>query len=294
MDQIDRIAHPAPGRMNFAGLPLYAVDVEGVHEFIRSTIERGEKALVLNLNIHAANCAFTMPWYREFLQTSQLVFCDGDGIRWGCKWLGLEVPPKITYDRWIWQVGEFCRERGYRLYFLGSKPGVAQTAAGRLEEAFPGIQIVGTAHGYFQKTGEENRKIIADINRARPDILIVGFGMPLQEAWLREHWRELDAHVFLNGGAVFDCASGRLKSPPAWVIRGQIEWLYRLSGQPVRRFKRYALGIPYFFLRLALTKGLGRRPGTRESTGAGAQARRTAATSDSPSAAEGADTAQRP
>ncbi len=243
-----------PETLKVLGLQHHRVGVEEIHRFIGRTIRLGGKALILNLNIHCVNLALRNPWLKEFMNQAALVFCDGDGVRWGLKILGEDPPPKITYDRWIWQLAEFCSREGYRIFFLGAKPGTAAEAARPLQARFPKLQIAGTHHGYFEKTGAENERVIEEVNHARADILVVGFGMPLQEKWLSENWRKINACVFLNGGAVFDYASGALKRAPAWMIQAHLEWLYRFFQDPKRLFIRYALGNPYFFYRIFLEK----------------------------------------
>ena len=248
---------PAPrklGAFDLGGIPVHAVSVEEVHEFIENTIQREEKALVLNVNINCVNLAWRNPWLQEFLNEAPLVFCDGDGVRWALKLLGYAPPPKITYDRWIWQLCEFCDKKKLTLYFLGAKPGVAERARNRLKSQHSGLRVVGVQDGYFEKEGIENERVIAAINQLKPDILLLGFGMPFQERWLRDHWKRLDVHIFLTGGAVFDYAAGLAKRAPGWMIRWNLEWLYRLVREPKRLFARYAFGIPYFFFRVFIAK----------------------------------------
>jgi N-acetylglucosaminyldiphosphoundecaprenol N-acetyl-beta-D-mannosaminyltransferase len=248
------IAEKRDGAVEILGLTLHPVGVGEVFSFIQTVIRHGQKALVLHLNIQGVNLAMGRPWLKEFFNQAQLVFCDGDGVRWGAKILGLSVPYKITYDRWIWQLAAFCEKEDFRLFFLGGRSGVAEAAAGRLRGRYPGLKIAGFHHGYFDKKGSENERVIQTISQSKPDILIVGFGMPLQEKWLSENWRQISAHVFLAGGAVFDYASGGAKRAPQWMIQAQMEWLFRLIQEPRRLFGRYVFGIPYFFFRLLLEK----------------------------------------
>ena len=242
------------GAVSFLGLNLHPVSADEVHEFIGKVIRDRQKAIVLHLNIYGVNLALELKWMKDFFNESQLVFCDGDGVRWGTRLLGLPVPPKITYDRWIWQLADFCEKKHFRLFFLGGKPSVASLAVERLREKYPGLEVVGVRHGYFEKEGSENEDIIAEINRQKPDILIVGLGMPIQEKWLMDNWEKIDANIFLTGGAVFDYASGKAKRAPRWMIRLQLEWLFRLLQEPRRLFLRYAIGIPYFLFRVILEK----------------------------------------
>ncbi len=236
------------------GLPVDCVSVEDIHAFMQDVISKKAKALVLNVNIHCVVLALKNPWLFEFLKKAELIFCDGDGVRWGLQLLGRQPPPKVTYDRWIWQLAEWCEGRGYRLFFLGAKPGVAREAAERLKARYPGLQIAGAEHGHFRHEGPENEEMIARIQAARADILILGFGMPLQEKWLAQNAARVDVRIFLTGGAVFDYAAGRARRAPEWMIKSHLEWLYRVIREPRRLFMRYALEIPYFFYKILQTR----------------------------------------
>lgn len=142
-------------RTKILGLNLHPVGVAQVHAFIEETVRSGKKASILNLNIHCVCLAQREKWLADFINQAALVFCDGDGVRWGLKILGRPVPPKITYDRWIWQLAAFAQEKNLSLYLLGAKPGVALLAAARLKDRYPKLAIVGTHHGYFDHGGLE-------------------------------------------------------------------------------------------------------------------------------------------
>jgi len=114
------------------------------------------------------------------------------------------------------------------------------------------LRIVGTYHGYFDKTpgSPGNEAVIQAINAVKPNILIVGFGMPLQERWLMENWDRVEASVALTGGAVFDYVSGDLRRPPCWMTSHGLEWLGRLLIEPRRLWQRYLIGNPLFLWRV--------------------------------------------
>lgn len=251
MSNVYELAPEYPSKANFVlGIPVHPVGVQEVHGYIDSVIGQKKQALILNVNIHCVNLALENPWLFRLLRGAQLVFCDGDGVRWGLKLLRHPPPPKITYNQWMWQLAEHCEASQYSLFLIGGKPGIAAEAAEKLRAQFPRLKIVGTRDGYFQKKGEENESIIAEINSARPDILVTGFGMPVQEKWLEENSRRIKAHIFLTGGAVFDYVSGRLAKAPDWMVRRHLEWFFRLCQEPRRLFKRYALGNVLFFMRV--------------------------------------------
>lgn len=254
------LAPREPTTLEVLGLPAHPAGPPEIEEFISRIIARGEKALVLNLNIHCANLALQQPWLKELLQRAQLVFVDGDGIRLGLKILGYSPPPKVTYNEWIWELARFCESRKFSLFLLGGSPGIAGEAADALKSRHPGLRIAEIHHGYFEKNGPENEAVVSTINHSRPDVLLVCFGMPLQERWLSENWERLDAHVFLTGGAALDYASGWLDKAPAWMVKAHLEWLFRFFQEPRRLFSRYFIGNPAFLLKVIKERARRKKP----------------------------------
>jgi len=234
------------------GVQVSTLTVPGVHSCIETYIRQNRKALVLHVNVNCLNLAYKQPWLASFLNTADIVFCDGAGVILGARILGHRIPQRITYADWIWQLAKLAEPQGFTFFFLGARPGTAEKAAHRLKERFPSLRIVGIHHGYFDKTlgGPENEAVIEKINAAKPNILIVGFGMPLQERWLMENWNRIEANVALTGGAVFDYVSGELRRGPRWMTDHGLEWLARLIIEPRRLWKRYLIGNPLFLARV--------------------------------------------
>jgi N-acetylglucosaminyldiphosphoundecaprenol N-acetyl-beta-D-mannosaminyltransferase len=238
------------------GVKISWVTVSELHTFIAQCIEQDRKILVLNVNVHCLNLAYQQPWLRNFLNSAEVVFCDGAGVILGAKILGFQIPERITYADWIWQLAEFAITNQFSLYLLGAEQGIAEKAAERIKARFPKIRIAGIQHGYFNKNfGDiENEAVIREINAAAPDILVLGFGMPIQEKWLMENWGNIRARVALTGGAVFDYVSGDLPRAPRWMTDHGIEWLGRLVIEPGRLWRRYLIGNPIFFWRIFLQR----------------------------------------
>jgi len=238
------------------GVPVTPVTVEALHRYIYRCIRGGQRALILNANVHALNLAYSYPRFRAVFQRADLVFCDGAGVLLAARMLNSNLPERITYADWMWQLADLSSTCSFSLFFLGSRPGIAEKAAMRLKEKFPNFNIVGVHHGFFDKArgSLENEKVIQLINQVSPDILIVGFGMPLQELWLNENWEHLQVRVALTGGAVFDYISGELKRAPRWMNDHGLEWLGRLLIEPKRLWKRYLIGNPLFIWRILKQK----------------------------------------
>jgi N-acetylglucosaminyldiphosphoundecaprenol N-acetyl-beta-D-mannosaminyltransferase len=212
----------------------------------------GRRARVLNVNAQALNLAHDQPWLRDYFNQAEIVFPDGYGAVLAARLLGVPFRTRVTYADWFWQLAAFCQQNDLSFYFLGARPGVAERAAQALRGAYPRLRIAGCHHGYFDKRAEseENLGVLAAINAAGAELLVVGLGMPLQERWLMENWSRLDVPVALTGGAVFDYVSGRLRRPPRMLTNHGLEWLGRLLIEPRRLWRRYLIGNPQFALRV--------------------------------------------
>jgi N-acetylglucosaminyldiphosphoundecaprenol N-acetyl-beta-D-mannosaminyltransferase len=243
-------------RVNVLGVGVDPVTVAELHERILDFVHEGGHALVMHANVHGLNLCYRDPGLRSVFNAASLVFCDGAGVMLAARILGAYIPERITYADWMWRLAEFAGREDLSLFLLGARPGVAQRAAGRLEGRFPNLKIAGVHHGYFDRTvgAPENEAVIAEINAARPDLLLVGLGMPLQERWLMQNWDRLDARVALTGGAVFDYVSEELKRGPRVLTDNGFEWLARLLIEPGRLWRRYLVGNPIFLVRVLVQR----------------------------------------
>lgn len=239
-------------QVHILGVNIVGLDVATLHTLIGQVVNQNGKELILHANIYGLNLAYQHKWLRNFLNKALIVFCDGAGVQLGAQLLGAHIPHRITYADWMWELGKFCEEERITLFFLGGRSQVADKAAIELQKRFPNLQIVGKHHGYFDKSPDstENAQIVHLINKCAPDILIVGFGMPLQEYWLMENWDRLNVKVGLTGGAVFDYISGELRRGPKWMTDHGFEWLARLIIEPQRLWRRYVVGNPLFLFRI--------------------------------------------
>lgn len=250
MDTSERTGSPLG--VHVLGVPVHPIEVGELHAAILRFVRGRLRATVLHANVHAINLARHDPCVMRTFRDADLVFCDGHGVMLGARLLGHRLPAKITYAEWTWCLADLCAREGLSLYMLGSRPGVAAAAADRLRTRHPGLRIAGTRHGYFDMSvnADDNRSVLADVNAARPDILMVGFGMPLQERWIAANRHAIDAPVVLSAGAAFDYVSGALRRPPRWMTSTGFEWLGRLIIEPRRLAGRYILGNPAFLLRI--------------------------------------------
>ncbi len=234
------------------GIPLTLCDRAELLTAIHNHIQTGQKTVILSGNVHAFNLAYENPWLRDFFNRADIVRLDGAGVRLGARLLGIDTPPRMTWADFAWDLAELCEQNEFALFFLGAKPGIAAKAAQQMQAKHPRLRFAGIQHGYFnkEKGSAENTAVIDHINQSQPHILIVGFGMPLQEKWLSQNIDDLNVPVIMTGGAVFDYVSGELRRAPQWMTDNGLEWLGRLLIEPRRLWKRYLLGNPLFLWRV--------------------------------------------
>jgi N-acetylglucosaminyldiphosphoundecaprenol N-acetyl-beta-D-mannosaminyltransferase len=211
---------------------------------------RGEHRRVSYVNAHVLNQSFTDDALRSALQRSDVVYCDGYGVRLATKAIGLPVPHRMTGADWIWGVAALCEAERRSLYLLGSDAGAAQEAAATLKRWYPRLEVCGAHHGYFEIGTPHSERVVEHIAETRPDVLLVGMGTPLQELWVDHYFDRLDAHVVWTVGALFDYVSGRVRRAPPWMADHGLEWIFRLGIEPRRMWRRYLLGNPMFLWRV--------------------------------------------
>jgi|AntRauTorcE11897_2_1112592.scaffolds.fasta_scaffold01656_3 N-acetylglucosaminyldiphosphoundecaprenol N-acetyl-beta-D-mannosaminyltransferase len=225
----------------------------GIHKEIRKQ-EKDNPSIMLSANIHGFNQAYKHEWLKTLNNEAELVRNDSAGISLAGKILGTPIKDRMTWADFGWDLAAFCEKEELTQYFLGNKPGIPEKAKDVLQEKHPGLKVVGTHHGYFKKEGPENEAVIKEINSKKPDILIVGFGMPLQEKWILDNRKKLDVGIIMTGGNCFTFLAGEESRAPNWMHKNGLEWLYRLVKEPVRMFDRYIIGNPLFMFRVFLQK----------------------------------------
>jgi N-acetylglucosaminyldiphosphoundecaprenol N-acetyl-beta-D-mannosaminyltransferase len=149
-----------------------------------------------------------------------------------------------------------CRHglaHGYRHYFYGGAPGVADRLARRLQARFNGLVVAGTFSPPFGEVPAAlDAEIVDRINAARPDVVWVGLSTPRQERWMASHRSKLTAPVLAGVGAAFDFNAGLKKQAPAWMQQRGLEWLFRLATEPCRLWRRYLRVNPLFLYHITL------------------------------------------
>jgi N-acetylglucosaminyldiphosphoundecaprenol N-acetyl-beta-D-mannosaminyltransferase len=237
--------------VNILNTKFHKVTVHQLIEYIVENAKVERKTIVGNVNVRAMNFAQELSWYRDFLNRADLVFCDGFGVLLGARLLGysLQSVHRMTAPDFIDDLALVCQEQNVSIFLLAGQPGVVEKAITQLKAIAPNLRIQGH-HGHFDKSGKENDEVIQKINSFKPDILYVGFGMPLQERWILDNLNKIESRVFLPLGACLDFYTNTVYRGPRWLTDNGFEWLTRLFTEPSRLWDRYIVGNPLFFYRI--------------------------------------------
>lgn len=241
------------GRLTLLGVEVDPVSMNDLHAVIGKAITEGRQIVIANHNLHSVFLFHRDPKMRAFYSKADVIHIDGMPLVYWGRLMGKPLEPehRITYVDWVRPLMAEAKRQGWRVFYLGGKPGVAERAAERLRSEFPGLSLQ-THHGFFDVTGKENRDILDKINAYRPHVLMVGMGMPRQEHWVLDNLERLRVNAILTAGACFDYVAGAIPTPPRWMGRLGLEWAYRLFSEPRRLWRRYLVE-PWYLVPYALS-----------------------------------------
>lgn len=234
----------APHRVRLLGGEVDVVTPAEMLAFVDRRIAAGQRTIVANHNLHSLYLLGRSPPMRAFFAMADLIEADSTPlVLWG-RLLGQPIARRhrSTYLDWREDFWPLAAARGWKVFYLGGEPGVAERGAAAIRARWPGVEIA-VRHGRFDMGpgGAENASVLAEIGAARPDVLFVGMGMPRQEAWIAANHAALPPCAVFSVGAAFDYEAGALPTPPRWLGRAGLEWLYRLASEPRRLASRYLL-----------------------------------------------------
>lgn len=230
-------------------VPIHKVTMDEAANTVTSFMEEDSTHMIFTPNPEIIMEAQKDSDLMEILNKADLVVPDGIGVVIASRILKVDTLPERVggYDL-MQNVLNKLKNTNKRVYFLGSKPGVAQLAAENMRRKYPGLQIVGFRDGYFNKDNEA--EIIEEIRNLGVDLLLVGLGAPRQEKWINEHIKLLNAKVCVGVGGSLDVMAGVVKRAPIIYQKLGLEWFYRLITNPKRA--RRMLNLPIFGVKVIL------------------------------------------
>jgi N-acetylglucosaminyldiphosphoundecaprenol N-acetyl-beta-D-mannosaminyltransferase len=246
---------PQEGTYYLFGVRVDNTRCESALERIRAyaTQRVGSRAReVFFTNVHSIHLARHDPELRQCINHADLVLADGSGLNLAGKLFGSPIIENLNGTDFTPKVLSEALRNGWTVYLLGAAENVVRRCRDRLLKEFPGLKIAGFHHGHFPPA--EEGSIVEEINRKRPNILLVALGSPLQERWIARHARELRVGVCVAVGGLFDFISGARTRAPHWVRALGIEWIYRFLQDPKSKWDRVVIEIPSFIGQLLLNR----------------------------------------
>ena len=231
-------------------VPVHPLTMGEAVSVLEESITSGEQAFVVTANAEIIMMCQEDAGYKKIVsQDAQLVLPDGAGAVWAGRHLGYKVPERVAGFDLYCQLLDKAAQKGYKAFFFGGSPGIAEAAKAKSEELYPGVQVVGCRNGYFKE--EESQAIIDEINASGADMLFAALGAPKQEKWLVRYREQLKPKILMGIGGSFDVFAGKMERAPKWMQDASLEWLFRLYKQPSRFVRMMAL--PKFVLKVVFS-----------------------------------------
>lgn len=224
------------------GLPIHDVTTVDTLDWIGRWIENGGAHQIATVNPEFLMQARQDTVFRAALNRAALCIPDGYGVLWAARWHRIRLRERVPGSDLVPRLSQRAAQRGWRVFYLGAAPGIAEKAANILATRYPGLHIAGCYSG--SPAPEQADAIIAQVRAAQTDILLVAYGAPKQDIWLSQYLEYTGAAVGMGVGGSFDFITGIRKRAPRWIQHIRLEWFYRLLAEPWRW--RRQLALPHF------------------------------------------------
>lgn len=247
-------ATAAPGRtLSLFGLTIRDTTLPEAAATIIGAARSNAKLNVAFVNAHCVNQFHQDESYRRSLRSFDVLYADGVGMRIAAKAAGDDLSDNVNGTDLFPILCEEAAESGVPIFLLGAQRGRADETARRMALLYPGLNIAGTHHGFFE-SAEDEQALIERINASNAAILFVALGVPLQEKWIERNRPRLRPNVILGVGGLFDYYSGAIPRAPEKLRDNGLEWAWRLAQEPKRLWRRYVIGNLEFMARVAWCK----------------------------------------
>lgn len=229
-----------PSKHELFGVNVSATEYGECVEILSEAARRRQGVTVTHMAVHALITAARDASFRGMLNEFDIVAPDGQPVRYALDRLyGTGLPDRVYGPELMRRLCAHAAETGIGVYLYGSRREVVESLKANLEAAYPGLRVVGCEPSVFRPlTEEEDQALVKRINDSGAGFVFVGLGCPRQEIFAYEHRHSIQA-VQLCVGAAFDFHAGNKRMAPTWMQKRGLEWLFRLSQEPGRLWKRY-------------------------------------------------------
>lgn len=222
-------------KIKIRGLAFDNVTMEEALALAEQALEENRQISVFTPNAEIAQLAVESNDVRELLNRADILLPDGAGVLLAAKIAKTPLTQKVAGVDFGTNILKLASRKGYPVFFLGGKPGIAELAAENQTKDLPSLSVIGMHDGYFEKSSSENDSVLRLIHESGAKILFVCFGAPVQEKWIDENKSKLpNVRLLIGLGGSLDIYAGKVKRAPALFIHARLEWLYRLLQEPKR------------------------------------------------------------
>ncbi|MBN1247950.1 MAG: WecB/TagA/CpsF family glycosyltransferase [Anaerolineae bacterium] len=225
--------------LRLMGVPIHDVTMDETLAWTGHWIDCGGTHQIATVNPEFLMQAREHAAFRATLDRAALCIPDGIGILMAARLRGHPLRERVAGSDLVPNLAKVAAIQGWRVFFLGAAPGVAEAAASRLQSQHPGLNVAGCYAG--SPAVEEEQEIVAKIRDAGADVVLVAYGAPGQDLWLGRNLAATGAPVGIGVGGSFDFIAGVSRRAPRWIQRVGLEWLHRLIREPWRWRRQLAL-----------------------------------------------------
>ncbi|RYG36224.1 glycosyltransferase [bacterium] len=224
------VAPASREQIRILGVPVDVVTMSDAMAKLETFVASGKPHFVITADASSIVQAQTDPDLKALYDRADLVTPDSAGVLWASPRFGHKLTERVSGVDMVDHVCALSAEKGYRVYFLGAAPGIAELAAERMRLRYPGCHIVGARHGYFP--AESDTVIAEEVAKENPDFLFVAMGIPRQEKFILATQKIIGARVAMGVGGSLDVFSGTVKRAPKLMQKMRLEWAWRFMLNP--------------------------------------------------------------
>jgi N-acetylglucosaminyldiphosphoundecaprenol N-acetyl-beta-D-mannosaminyltransferase len=246
-------------RIKILDIPIDCLSLDQCVEKLIAVIPERRSFYIIVVNAAKLVKAQRDPELAHIIRSADLVGTDGVPIVWVSKFFKKSLPGRVNGTDLMYKLLETAAIKGYRIYLLGARQSVIESAVENLKDKYPALEICGYRNGYFESESEAET-VVAEIAHLDVDILLIGMGSPMKEKWVHKYRQRLKVSIIHGVGGSFDILGGITKRAPEWMQKCGLEWLFRLYQEPKRLWKRYLI-LNVVFIWLVFKEGFYRFSG---------------------------------
>jgi len=241
-------------RINFINTFINIINKKDYLKIISSSLNNEEKKVFFYLNTHSFYLLKTNEEFRKYFNRADFITPDGYSIKWATHFLYKQQIEKVSFNHYFFEnLKKMFSEAQSRIFLLGGKQQHLKSAVSKLTNSQPKLNIIGFHNGYFDQSINSDQ-IIGKINSSKPDILLIGMGMPESVIWTIKNKEKIESKLIFTVGNLFDIISGGKRIAPKFLYNTPFEWIYRLMQEPIKLAKRYSICHSHFLYRVIKAK----------------------------------------